>query len=285
MKSLPILAIVVVLVALGSFSEQQISANNDGLGLVNLSDDFSTSQGVNGIFYESYGDTRPSNVTNPSPATVNLLDFVGGKGIPNCLVTNTGPVYEFPSAFPYNLRDNSRSLLLMHPGTGGVDFGSGTANIGAAFTFVAPTTGKFRISGDFARANGCLLGGNGVDVAILKNLDAANPLFVTTISSNHAVDSDDPFSGTGVANFDLMVSLGQGDALRFVVFSDSQGQDGTFDVTAFRLKISGPSAVGGTTSFFMDDSNFSAGSIALVVSGVATASAILIGGSWYARRR
>jgi len=54
----------------------------------------------------------------------------------------------------------------------------------------------------------------------------------------------------------LMVSLGQGDALRFVVFSDSQGQDGTFDVTAFRLKISGPNAVGGTTSFFMDDSKW-----------------------------
>jgi hypothetical protein len=31
--------------------------------------------------------------------------------------------------------------MLMHPGTGGTDLGTGTANIGASIAYPAPTTG------------------------------------------------------------------------------------------------------------------------------------------------
>jgi hypothetical protein len=74
-------------------------------------------------------------------------------------------------------------------------------------------------------------------VAIFKEFNAGNPVFAATIDAHHAVDANNYFGGTGVANFSLNVSLLQSESLRFVVFSDSQGQDGTFDATAFRTTI------------------------------------------------
>ena len=40
-----------------------------------------------------------------------------------------------------------------------------------------------------------------------------------------------------MVNFDITVHLEAGESLRFVVFSDGQGQDSTYDGTAFRVAI------------------------------------------------
>jgi hypothetical protein len=197
--------------------------------------DFSEVQGVNGFFYESYGDNRPSNTKNRSTAGAQRLSFVGILNLVAGSVSNNGPTYALSGGFPYIIFDKQRNLLLMHPGTGGI---SGTANLGAALTFVAPSDGKFRFSGSFARANDAKSAGNGVDVTIFKNSDISTPLFVGNISSDHIANANNPFSSTGVTNFNLEVTLMRGDSIHFVVFADSQGDDGTFDLTALRLTVS-----------------------------------------------
>jgi YD repeat-containing protein len=216
--------------------------------VVQLPRDFSSVQGSNNLFFEEYGDNRPTNTQNPSSTFAKPLPFVGTVNITNGSATSTGPQYADASDFPFILQDVSRNLLILHPGSGGTNLGGGTANIGASVTFVAPTDGTFHLTGDFARFNDFRSAGDGVDVAIIKNFDAAHLLFASTISSNNAVNPDDPFAGTGVASFSLDVTLTHGDAVRFVVFSDAQGQDGTFDATALRLTITNSTALHSASS-------------------------------------
>lgn len=195
--------------------------------------DFSSTQGDNGVFYEEIGDSRSTNTMNPAPAGASLLPFRGD------VVETLGPLptYSDNSGFPYIQNDAADGVLVMHPGTGGFNFGTGTANIGASIAIDAPTAGLYDIVGGFARDNVNQNAGDGVDVLVTKALNLDNPLFSTTIGPDNAVDTSNPFGGTGVANFDLKVPLNAGDVLRFVVFSDSQGQDGTFDATAFRVTV------------------------------------------------
>lgn len=148
-------------------------------------------------------------------------------------MTNTGPIFTHPSFFfPYVLYDQNRNLLLLHPGVGGGFSGS----LGASVSYLVPRDGTYNISGAFARANDLQFAGDGVEVAILKNFDVGTPLFTSSISSNNAVDADDPFAGTGVAPFSISITLSKGDVLRFAVFSGPAG-DGGFDVTAFQTNI------------------------------------------------
>jgi hypothetical protein len=97
-------------------------------------------------------------------------------------------------------------------------------------------SGAYKIKGAFARVNNAINNGDGVEVSIFKNADKASPLFSSSISSNHIVNPDDPFSGTGVAHFNLEVNLKPNDILRFVVSSGPR-QEHTFDVTALKAAI------------------------------------------------
>lgn len=193
------------------------------------------------LFYEEYGDNRPTNTLNPSSPATSALKFQGTLSIGNGSVVNAGPGFLSPNfpgnPFPYLLLDENRNLLLLHPGTGGTGPGS-TTNKGASVSWRVPKTDVYHVAGAFARANNFQLAGDGVDLAIVTNFNSTVPFFASSISSNHVVNADDPFAGTGVAPFSFTTSLTQGDVLRFVVFSGPQGQDGNFDVTALEVNIS-----------------------------------------------
>lgn len=197
---------------------------------------FSGVQGSSGIFYEAVGDSRSTNTLNPAPAGATLLNYLGSFsfGYPGDVAL---PTYASPGGFPNVQHVTAYGFLLIHPGTGGFIFGSGTADRGVGVRFQAPVAGQYMLVGDFARLNVNQGYGNGVDVRIVKNLDLDHPLFAANITSNHFVNYATPFSGTGVVSFNLNVSLAAGDSVRFIVFSDGQGQDGTFDGTAFRTSI------------------------------------------------
>jgi hypothetical protein len=160
------------------------------------------------VFYESFGDNRPTNTTNPGVGE-NPLEFGGIFELHNGSVINTGPLFMSEVGFyPYVQLDQQRNLLLLHPGT------FSTASLGACVSVLAPKDGTYNVSGAFARANSFQLAGDGVDVAVFRNLNTAVPLYGATISANHLVNAEDPFSGTGVAEFSFQVSLVQGDVLR-----------------------------------------------------------------------
>ena len=171
---------------------------------------------------------------NPAPAGTSLMAFKGTVAI---APFGPLPTYSDPSSFPYVQDDTADGALVMHPGTGGTNFGTGTSNIGASIAFQASATGLYNAVGDFARDNPALGAGDGVDVLVIKGADPNIPLFATTISSANAANMADPFSGTGLAHFNVTVPLLAGESLRFIVFSDAQGQDGTFDATAFRVTV------------------------------------------------
>jgi len=200
-----------------------------------LPQDFSTVQGTDGFSYESIGDSRSSNTQNPAPAGTTLMGFQG-DGFP---FDNYGPLPTYSDAgnFPLVQIDAPFGALLMHPGTGGTDLGTGTANIGASIAYQAPTTGYYVVSGDFARDNANVGAGDGVDVLVVNGTDLDTPILSAHIDSSNAVDVTNPFAGTGKVSFNLTVPLAAGDALRFIVFSDAQGQDGTYDTTAFRVGL------------------------------------------------
>ena len=199
--------------------------------------DFNSSQGTSGIFYEEIGDSRATNIVNPAPPGTSLMPFQGTVAI---VPFGPLPTYSDPSSFPYVQDDAADGVLIMHPGTGGAILGGGNANIGASIAFQAPVSGSYHIAGGFARDNPSTGAGDGVDVLVINGSDPNSSLFSTTISSANAVNTADPFSGTGTANFNLTVPLLAGQSVRFIVFSDSQGQDGTFDATAFRVNIAVP---------------------------------------------
>lgn len=226
--------ILVVCLSIGvmMFGAVGLMSQANALIITSLPSDFSVTQGANNIYYEAYPDNRPTNTTNPNSGSPYLLAYAG-IGV----MGHNGPTYTAPEWFPFIVFDTDSSTLLLHPGTGGYIFGSGSSNIGASIQFSAPQSGYYNISGDFARANVNQYAGNGVDVLIFRGTDPGNALFAASIDATHPVDTNDYFGGTGVSHFDFGVNLAQNDVLRFAVFCDAQGQDGTFDVTALRVTI------------------------------------------------
>ena len=176
-----------------------------------LPDDFSTTQGTNGVFYEEIGDSRSTNIVNPAPPGATLMPL-----------TEPHRYGRWPFVMIHN------GVIHTHPGTGG------TANIGVGIRFQAYDNRMYNFAGDVARFNEAFKHGNGVDFLVVKELDLDNPLFESYIDDNHVVDRRTAFDGTGVVSFDVNVLLLGGESVRLVVFSDGQGQDGTFDSTAFR---------------------------------------------------
>ena len=158
----------------------------------------------------------------------SLLPFVGIRTYGNGSTLNTGRCFSDPTAYPNALQDDARDLLLLHPGT------FATLSKGVALAYPVDRTGRFRLSGSFARANNFRNAGNGVYVAVFVNSDDAHPLFSGVIGSNHNVDANNPFGGTGVLSFNVTADLSAGDVVRFAVFANG---DGTFDVTAVRALV------------------------------------------------
>jgi len=155
---------------------------------------------------------------------------------PNGDATSTGPVYWSQSpinAFPYLMLDTARNVFFLEPGT------FGTVQNGAVVSVGAPTSDQYNVSGEFARGNDFRNAGDGVRVVAFVNNQVSAPLFDATISSDVAVDPNNPFSGVGVAPFNFDVSLSAGDAVQFAVFSGPNLLDGTFDFTALQFTITG----------------------------------------------
>jgi len=161
------------------------------------------------------------------------LAFAGIQSLGNGDIINTGPTYTDPSFYPYIALDSSRNILLLHPGT------FSTVRIGAVLGATIATAGNYDVSGAFARANDFQNAGSGVSVIVFVNSNIGNPLFSAAISSNNAVNPNSPFTGTGVAPFNINVTLSTGDILRFAVFSGANLTDGTFDVTALQATVTG----------------------------------------------
>jgi hypothetical protein len=198
---------------------------------LSLPADFSSTQGISGFFYQEIGDSRPGNVANPSAAPLTDLPFIGEPDLVNGSVTFSGPTYMSDDSFPFIMNETARGFMLMHPGS------ETTSNRAAVITWVSPVSRWYSLQGAFARANDTRLGGNGVDVGVFRNADLTTSLFAASISPDHAVNPEDPFAGTGVAQFAFDTHVAAGQSLNFIVFSDSQGGDGFFDITAFRLDI------------------------------------------------
>jgi hypothetical protein len=165
---------------------------------------------------ESYSPSDPSAA----------LQYQGVLTLQNGSATFTGPIYTSPTFYPYVQLDQSRDLLVLHPGD----------VAGAAVRFVASQSGRYLVSGTFARENNCRLAGDGVAVSVLAGSEPFREIFSSPISSDHEVDPDRPFDGTGTAPFALSVFLLEGESLRFVVLS-GPSSDKDFDVTALRVTI------------------------------------------------
>jgi hypothetical protein len=195
---------------------------------VTLPTDFSGTQGTDGIFYEVIGDSRTTNTLNPAPAGTSLLNYIGvfSFGYPGEVALPTyanQPTGDYPNV----ASDAGDGALMMSPGS----------NTGSSIEFQAATAGTYNAAGIFARDNVNEGYGDGVDVLVIKGMNLDSPLFSAHISQNNAADLTHPFAGTGVAPFNLNVSLLAGESLRFIVFSGPQGQDGTFDNTALQVTI------------------------------------------------
>lgn len=218
-----------------SFCFTLLVANSAGAA-VSLPQAFSGTQGSSGIFYEVVGDTRSTNTQNPGPPGAVLMNYLGAFSF-NYPGDVPHLTYAGPGSFPFVQDFSASGFLDMHPGTGGFNYGTGSADRGAAIRFQAPAAGLYEFSGDFARNNVSQGWGSGVDVLVVRGLALDQPLFSAHISPNHTVIAGSPFLGTGVVSFGVNVPLAAGDSIRFIVFSDGQGQDGTFDSTAFRVSI------------------------------------------------
>ena len=176
---------VIAVLLLSVFSETNIQAQ------VDLVNDFATIQGQSGFTYLALGDGRPTNTTNPSSA-LSLLFFWGDGSIANGGETFNGPFYRGDGdILPYVQKETDRGYLALHP-----EPASSGAALAAAVGYQFSDSGTYRINGDFARANDFRLAGNGVDIGIFLNEDFSDPVFEATISSDHFVNANDPFSGT-----------------------------------------------------------------------------------------
>jgi hypothetical protein len=180
----------------------------------------------NGWLFEDFPDTRPDGSPGGAANLLAELTYSGDLSLVNGTVTNEGPCYNGNDFYPYVMLDTNNNWLVMHP----------DLNHGAALDFAASHTGTYQLNGAFARANDDQYAGDGVAVCIVSNLDTTNLLFTANISSSNAVDPDNLFGGTGVAPFNLSVSLLKGDIVRFVVFSGSNNDNG-FDLTALMFTV------------------------------------------------
>ena len=178
-----------------------------------LFDSFSDAQGVNGLKYLGFGDGRPSNITNPSQAVLELPFFAEPP-----MFFRPGPLFAQSDFFPHIQADEA-GYLLLHPEA------TTTGALGAAVAFTSPKSGVIRLSGDFARANAARNAGNGVHVGIYNNRDFLSPIFESAISADHDADLSNVFAGTSTASFNETFSVDAGDQIEFVVFTGPQGVD------------------------------------------------------------
>jgi len=208
--------------------------------LVNFFQDFSDTQGDNGITY--------AGLPTASGSSTPTLGYNAGITLGTGTQTFSGPAFIAPAGaiIPYVQQETSREFLAMHPHS---------AN-GIAIQYAIETAGTIRVSGDFARANDFRFSGDGVSVGIyLNNLDT--PVFKSSISSDHIVDttiSGDVFAGTGSVSFDQTVCVQENDVLLFAVFA-GDNSDAGFDATAFRGTISAipePDLLPELANFFQD---------------------------------
>lgn len=171
-----------------------------------------------GAYVESY---TPGGAAVPLPY-VGIRTFTAGP------VLHTGRCFADPAGYPTSLQDEARGFILLHPGT------FATVNKGNTLAYPVDRTGRYRLSGAFARANVNRFAGNGVYVAVFVNSDDAHPLFSGLIGSNYFVDATNPFGGAGVLPFNVTADLDAGDVVRFGVFANG---DGTFDITALHASV------------------------------------------------
>jgi len=164
---------------------------------------FGETQGSNGLTYLGYGDNRSTNITNPSQEILNLGFFAEPP-------FGNGPIFAQTDLFPH-VQAVEEGYLLMHP-----EATPGGA-LGAAVAFTVSERSILRLSGDFARANVARNHGNGVDVGIYLNGDLQNPIFESSISTDHDVDLIEVFAGTSNVSFNEVVAVEIGDRVEFVV--------------------------------------------------------------------
>lgn len=205
-----------------------------GYAMLDLDDAFCYAAEINGLRYERYSDNRPGAV--PGTVDAKSLSPAGSLSRGAGSAVFTGPTYTDPDYFyPYVQYESTRGFVWVHPFTTGPAGPTGEA---ACVAYTPPGGGKYRITGDFARVNNWRWAGDGVDVVVLVNTDIISPLFAASISSDHDVDADNPFAGTGVAHFDVVAELSPGDVLRFATFpGPPNGLDASFDATALRFSI------------------------------------------------
>jgi hypothetical protein len=150
----------------------------------------------------------------------------------NGTLSVTGPQYTDEHGYSYITYDNTRKTLLLHPRTGQ------TSRLGAVTTLRIPESGSYKVVGAFALANKLKGLGNGVRVVIFIGDRPTKLLFDSLITSQNQVDERDFFSGPGVAQFDLHITLKQDDELHFAVLSGSQLAESTYDLAALRFRVS-----------------------------------------------
>jgi len=148
--------------------------------------------------------------------SIRTLSGVGPLTMTHGLNRNTGATYTMAdNGFPWIQFDQGAYKLLLHPGN------FDTSQWAAALGYNVSEDGPYTIRGAFQRADTYLEAGDGVDVAVILDTDAAHPLWAEHISSRDPIGK--PFS--------IRKTLARGQVVRFVVFSGPQGKDGTFDET------------------------------------------------------
>jgi len=181
-----------------------------------------------GWLFEELPDTRPGGVAGGTAGLPVPLGFARDLSLLNGFLTNQGPAYTADTFCPYIMLDTNNQWLILHPGV------VAAASLG----LVACRGGGYRFTGAFARANDAQFAGDGVFVAMVHNLDTTNLLFSAAIPSSAAVDPSALFQGTGVAPFDVTLTLAKGEFIRFAVFNGPPGSsDVGFDATALRFTV------------------------------------------------
>ncbi|HWX20048.1 MAG TPA: CARDB domain-containing protein [Candidatus Binatia bacterium] len=184
---------------------------------------------LEGWVFQQLPDTRPGGAASGSNSAATSLTFAGDLSLMSGTLTNQGPAYTATTFYPYIQLDTNHQWLILHPGD----------TSGAALGVAACRSGTYHFSGAFARANDAQFAGNGVVVAVVRNLDTTNFLFTANIPSSAAADPSNLFQGPGAAPFHLDVTLTRGELIRFVVFNGPPGVDDIgFDATALMFNAS-----------------------------------------------
>ena len=184
-----------------------------------------------GWLFEAVPDTRTNGAPGGDTNELAELNFSGDLLLVNGDLTNDGPTYTSDEFYPYVQLDTNHDWLILHPGP----------NIGASLGYGVCRSGAFQLTGAFARANDFQYAGEGVAVAIIRNLDTTNMLFTTNIPSSAPVNTNNLFQGPGAFPFNVTANLDKGDILRFVVFTATNGDNG-FDATGLTFTATEPPA-------------------------------------------